>query len=119
MKLFRWLKKQFSGSLPVSPLCAIPQGQAILCEGCHYFVLIPRYVSVLVGDGMTCPRCQNKKPDTLKIAVAWMRTEEEQRVLLEGRKVKMRTGATLAINAGIPGVLPRKIVRVELPKDAA
>ena len=98
--------------LPMFPLqkqrqvVAIPESTDVLCEQWHHHVKISGFIPHLSGDYNECPRCHCKDQAKLKFVAAWLRTEEEQRLHWEGRK--MRTGRTIAINGGNPKRIERE-----------
>ena len=103
---------QRMAGLPMFPLrkqqqgVAIPESTDILCEQCHHHVSISGFIPHLSGEFNECPHCHCKDQTKLKYTAAWLRTEEEQRLHWEGRKV--RTGKTVAINGGVPKRIERE-----------
>ena len=91
---------------PQQQVVAIPESTDVLCENCHHHVSISGFIPHLSGEFNECPRCHCKDQSKLKYTAAWLRTEEEQRIHWEGRKV--RKGFVKAINGGVPKPLERE-----------
>jgi hypothetical protein len=90
-----------------TPVVAISDSYAHLCEGCRCFVRLTPW------ERERCPNCGSTE---LKYAVQWMRSEPEQQARAAARQ---RRGGTRAVNGGVAKPLQRITVNGATPHEAA